>query len=381
MDIVMPIAQFQLGWGGAEMQAHKLATALIARGHRVTIVSTRPRGQPAVDDVEGVTVRRLFSFGNLPGVWRLAPYAFSALLVRELMRGDQQIVHAHQAFHAAWAAVLARRRGGAPVIVKVATAGVFGDLAQMRARTATLPLGSAQMLRTILDGADMFVAISGAVADELAAAGVEAARIARIPNGVAIPQPLTPEKRARLRAELGVGDEPVVLYVGRSEPQKGVDLVARAWPTVAVARPDARLWLLGHEVERVPEVQRIAAVPRVEIRGRVRDVSRHLAAADLLVLPSRGEGLSNAVLEAMAAGLPCLVSDLPANRELVDDGRLGFLTPGEDADALGTAIVAALADRPRALALAALARRRVEAEYGIDLVAARYESLYESLRR
>ncbi len=375
----MPIAQFQLGWGGAEMQAHRLAAALIGRGHRVTIVTTRPHGLPRDEAVEGVTVRRLFSFGNLPGIWRLGPYAFAALLLRELGRGGHDVVHAHQAFHPAWAAVMARPRSRAPVVVKVATAGVFGDLAQMRAGSPTLPLGSARMLRAILDGADAFVAISGAVADELTAAGVAAERIARIPNGVVIPPPTTPTERARLRGELDVGDGPLVLYVGRSERQKGVDLVARAWPQVAATRRDAKLFLLGHEVERVAEVRAIAPLPSVRVVGRVRDVARYLGAADLMVLPSRGEGLSNAVLEAMAAGVPCVVSDLAANRELVDDGRLGWVTPGEDVAALAAAIVRALEDESGRAEKAALARRRVEAEYGIETVAARYEALYRRL--
>ena len=188
MKIVMPIAQFTLGHGGAEMQAHRLARALITRGHQVEIVTTRPLGQPAFDEIEGVPVRRLFAFGNRRGLWRLAPYSYSALLLRELLRERPDVVHTRQAFHPAWTALFARRRfGGAPVVVKVATAGEYGDVRQMREGRPTLPVGSARMLRQILGGADALVAISSAIEDELRGQGAANGRIVRIPNGVELP--------------------------------------------------------------------------------------------------------------------------------------------------------------------------------------------------
>ncbi len=378
----MPIAQFQLGHGGAEMQAHRLARALIARGHEVEIISTRPAGEPRFAVVDGVPVRRLFAFGNRRGWWRLAPYSFTSLLLAELIRrrGQHDLVHAHQAFHPAWAAVLARRHfGGAPVVVKVATAGEYGDLTQMSEGRATLPVGSRRILRSILQHADTMVAISGAIEDELRAAGAQ--KIARIPNGVDLPPPSTPADREKSRRALDVADSaPLTVYVGRAGAQKGADLLARAWPRVAAARPDARLVLLGEGLAEVPEVAAlVAARSTVSAPGRVRDVSAWLRAADLFVLPSRGEGLSNALLEAMAHGLTCLVSDLPANRELVEPGRSGLTFPVGDEAALSAAILAALS-QPQA-ALGRRAREIVQARFTLDAVASAYEQLYHRLRQ
>jgi L-malate glycosyltransferase len=365
MKIVMPIAQLSLGHGGAEMQAHRLARELIARGHDVEIVTTRPSGEPRLAVLEGVPVRRLFAFGNRRVWWRGAPYSYSALLLSHLLRHRPDIVHAHQAFHPAWAAVVARRHfGGAPVVVKVATAGEFGDLLQMREGRATLPVGSRLLLRQIVAHADALVAISSAVEEELRAEGAK--NIVRIPNGVSLPLPAPTRDQAR-RA-LGL-DGKIVLYVGRAGAQKGADLLARAWRK---ARLSAKLIMLG---EGVPEV---VAGSDIVAPGRVRDVDLYLRAADLFVLPSRGEGLSNALLEAMAHGLPCLVSDLPANRDLVEHGVTGRLFPSGDEDALARALGDALS---RSLdSLGQKARALVEARYTLSAVASAYENLYARIR-
>jgi glycosyltransferase involved in cell wall biosynthesis len=358
----MPIAQFSLGHGGAEMQCHRLAKELIRRGHQVEIVTTRPAGEPAFAVVEGVPVRRLFAFGNRRLVWRAAPYTYTALLLAHLLRHKPDVVHAHQAFHPAWAAVVARRRfGGAPVVVKVATAGEFGDVRQMTEGRATLPIGSRHLLRQIVAHADALVAISSAVGDELTGG-----RIVRIPNGVDLPA-ATPT-REEARRQLGV-DGRLILYVGRAGAQKGADLLARAWQK---AKIPARLVMLGEGVPDVPEVRAAG----IEAPGRVRNVDLYLRAADLFVLPSRGEGLSNALLEAMAHGLPCLVSDLAANRELVDPGVTGLVFPAGDEDALAHAL-----QQPIPPDLGKNARALVEKQYTLAAVVSRYEELYTQLVR
>jgi glycosyltransferase involved in cell wall biosynthesis len=372
MRILMPIAQFMLGQGGAETQAHRLAAELIARGHEVEIISTRPAGTPKQALVGTVPVTRLFSFGNRRAIWRLGPYSYTTLLYRELVRrrGAHDVVHAHQAFHPAFAAVLARRRGGAPVLVKVATAGEFGDLRQMREGGPSFPIFSRRMLREIIGGADALVAISGAIADELAEEGAASERVVRIPNGVPVPPLPSQERRREARASLGLGDEPVALYVGRSGRQKGADLLAAAWPDVVAQLPRARLIMLGEGV---------TAPPPILTPGRVLDVPRYLEAADLFVLPSRGEGLSNAVLEAMAHGVPCLVSDLPANRDLVEPGVTGLVVASDNRQALARSLVDALQGVEQLAPLAARARRQVEERFAFDVVVAQYEALYQRL--
>jgi glycosyltransferase involved in cell wall biosynthesis len=118
----------------------------------------------------------------------------------------------------------------------------------------------------------------------------------------------------------------------------------------------------------------------VEWAGHVADVPRHLTEADIFVLPSRcGEGMSNALLEAMAAGCACVASDIVANREVLEQGRLGLLFRSEDAADLATQL-GHLLDRPEVRRHFALgARERIRERYAMAEVAARYERLYRAL--
>ena len=104
-----------------------------------------------------------------------------------------------------------------------------------------------------------------------------------------------------------------------------------------------------------------------------------LAWADCFVLPSRLEGLSNALLEAMAAGLPCIANDIPPNREVLDNGNAGVLVAVENCDALEAAMRDMVEDNGKARNFALRARERVEQCYSINSVAVRYVNLYESL--
>jgi glycosyltransferase involved in cell wall biosynthesis len=115
--------------------------------------------------------------------------------------------------------------------------------------------------------------------------------------------------------------------------------------------------------------------------GRVDTVGDWLEAADLFVLPARAEGMSNALLEAMAHGVPQVASAVSGNTDLVDQGRTGWLYgPPEDPAALAGVLAEALTCPPNRLAaMARASRERVRADYSMDAVADRYAALYRSL--
>ncbi len=158
-----------------------------------------------------------------------------------------------------------------------------------------------------------------------------------------------PAERRAARAALGVGhDEPVAVCVGRVCRQKGQDVALRAWPAVRAAVPGARLFLVGDPGDGTisgPGVVRI---------GAVADVRPWVMAADLVVLPSRWEGLSLASLEALAMGRPVVASRVPGLIDAVGTGT-GALVPPEDEVALASAVVARLTDPDRCAAEGAAA--------------------------
>lgn len=178
-------------------------------------------------------------------------------------------------------------------------------------------------------------------------------------------------ERRRVRQELGVSsDTPVVLTVGRQDPQKRQrDLIA-VMVSVCETVPGAELWLAGKPGRSTAELQSLAA----EVGGRVRflghrgDVPALLSAADVFAFPSEREGLGGVLIEAMAAGCPIVASSIPTSREVLADGECGLLYPPGDVPALAAAITRTLADG--GADRVQRARQRFEEDFTIEVVSA-----------
>ena len=230
--------------------------------------------------------------------------------------------------------------------------------------------------RAALTMVDRLIAVSDTVADSHRAAGL-GDRWSTIANGVNPPPPR--RSRDALRREWAI-DGPVLLMAGRFAAQKGHATMLDALPIIMSARPDALLLIAGDGPLKWDMALQIAArnlAGSVRLLGQRTDLPDLMAAADLLVLPSRFEGLPLVALEAMAAGLPIVASDAPGHAAMLDHGRSGWLSPAGDAAAFATTVIAALAD-PAVLAdvaAAAAARQRsaYTAERMIDETAAIYD--------
>lgn len=232
-------------------------------------------------------------------------------------------------------------------------------------------------LEWVLDhGIDRHIAVSDAVAAGLAdVLAVPWDRIRVVPNGVEI-GPAPDPRRPR-------GDRvPVIVMVAQLRPQKGHDILLDALTQLSV---DVRVRLIGDGAEGPVIRDRVDALGlagRVEMVGFTDDVRSQLVAADVVVLPSRFEGLPIALLEAMAAGCTVIASDIPGHAEVVRDGIDGLLVPPDDPTALATAMAAILHDEPAAARLGAAARVRVAERFDVrDMVAAVAKVYGETLAR
>lgn len=227
---------------------------------------------------------------------------------------------------------------------------------------------------------DRLICVSHAVTDSHIAAGIQPDRIATVRNGArARPAARDP---ARLRAEAGLSDAPVLLMVGRFEPQKAHDVALAAMPAVLATHPEATLLMAGDG----PLLRDIArAIGRLELGGSVRllgrsdEVGALFAMADLLVLPSHFEGLPLVALEAFAAGLPVVATDAPGIAELVEHGVTGWLSPVGDAAALGRTIAVALDDEPARRTAGKTARAVWQERYRAQRMTDETAGLYRSL--
>lgn len=172
----------------------------------------------------------------------------------------------------------------------------------------------------------------------------------------------------------------VVGAVGRMQPVKDPLTLLQAFAQLHASRPQARLVWVGDGPLRVAmedEVRRLGLGDQVWLAGDRRDVPALLRAFDAYVLPSIAEGVSNTLLEAMASALPIVATRVGGNAELLESGRSGQLVPASDAVALAQAL-AALLDAPAlAAAQGAAARQRVEQQFSLAAMVARYRSVYQ----
>jgi glycosyltransferase involved in cell wall biosynthesis len=215
--------------------------------------------------------------------------------------------------------------------------------------------------------------------------GYDASRMVVIPNGFDAATYGT-ASRDEVRRELGISAEAqVVGLVARFDPMKDLQTFARAAGIAASSRPHLAFVLCGEgltadNAELGAWLHRAGVAGRTLLLGRRSDVPRILSALDLFTLSSASEGFPNALGEAMASGIPSVVTDVGDCRWIV--GGAGRVVPPRDASALAREWCALL-DLPRdhLRALGALGRTRIAAEFSVEAVAAKFVALYEDVRR
>ncbi|WEO97332.1 glycosyltransferase [Streptomyces sp. FXJ1.172] len=205
--------------------------------------------------------------------------------------------------------------------------------------------------------------------------GIDTARFSPGPHPPLGPGPRTPPGSGPRPCP---GSGPLVVCVGRLCRQKGQDVLLEAWEQVLTAVPRARLALVGDGPDR--ETLRQRAHPSVQFAGAVADVVPWYRAADLVVLPSRWEGMALAPLEAMGCGRPVVLTDVDGARESLPPGLAArCLVPPKDPTALAGAVAGLLSDPPLRAALGDQGRRHVLSTHDVRLTAERIAALYREL--
>jgi glycosyltransferase involved in cell wall biosynthesis/SAM-dependent methyltransferase len=372
LHVAMVVARFPPSLGGSELQAQRLAQTLVARGLRISILTQRLAPEnPARETKEGVEVYRLALWAARTP-WESPAFIASALRALKSLKPDAS--HAHMLSSPALACAAAQQLWGIPAIAKgtgVQTIGEMGAARASKLRRAKLSY--------LIKHLNVVVGTLSLMRREFLERGFHESQIRQIPNGVDLERfkPADPSQKAGLKRRLGVPEHlPLVLSTGRISREKGVDLLLEAWTRRPKTR-EALLWILGDGPDKDSLEKR--RVPDVKWLGNVQNVESYLQAADLFVLPSRGEALSNSLLEAMASGLACLVTRVGGTPEVIDSGRNGLLIPSEDPACLSSSLEELLGNRSSWDALGKEARKTIEARYDLEVVARSYIQLYEEL--
>ena len=413
MNILILIGQFPPEvCGGAELQCWRQAKALTDRGHCVTVLTPwQAVGSPRWETRAGVRIGRLGFYlpwmakrrqlmnwfrrarpgpenGSRGGAtggdflplqdaparnwrWRAAAvwlantsFILDVWGLLALRRLKAEVVHVHMAGWLAGFGQWLAEWMHVPVFCKEAIFPILMPEDQAQVRVVWKSVWQARLVKC------RYIALTDSIATALAATGVPPLRIVSIPNGVEMP---------------GEGADPVrhadAIYVGnftQGAGHKGFDVLFKAWGQAIQAEPGMRLRLYG-----AGETKRWAAFAQqhgcgdsVLFAGPAIDVWAVHRQAGFLLLPSRREGMSNALLEALASGLPVVVSDIPGNTAVVRDGVEGLIVPVDDVEALAAAILKLFRNPDLRARLGRAACDRAREKYAMAMVVGQLETAY-----
>ena len=374
--IVMLVNEFPpIPTGGAERQAERLALYLKNKGWPVWVITRRVDGLPASEEYQGLEIIRPLTTGF--GKLKTITFVLGTLLSLWRLRSKYAVLHAHLAYGPAFAAVIAARFLGKRVIVKMGNSGEFGDV-QVSRNT----LRGRLRLAILREWADVIIALDDSIYDEVLSIGIDPSRIRQISNGIDVKSFAPQKSRSASKKEFGLTDKVVMIYVGRLAPQKSLPTLLEALKSSLISCPDLHLLLLGDGSDRaaLEEQTRLLGISdHVTFLGNQKNVSPYLNAADIFVLPSKSEGISNALLEAMSAGLACVVTQVGGNFDILDQGRCGVLLPPGDVSAWSNSLVELGKDHEKRKAFGDSAQKHVYSHFDFSVVGSLYENLYNEL--
>jgi glycosyltransferase involved in cell wall biosynthesis len=375
----------RLNVGGPSLHVSYLSRLLDERGYETTLAAgSVGEGEGSMEYVsDSLGVEPLF----IPGLQReIGPGNDFAAVRRlvELIRSLQpDVLHTHTAKAGAIGRVAAMRAGDArpPVVVHTfhghVLRGYFGPL-QTR-----YFLGIERALARV---SDALIAVSPQVRDDLVALRVaEAGKFVVIRLGLELDARvgIHAGERERIRRDLGItGDKMLVSWFGRMTEIKRVDELLRSFATLRAQEIDADLLLVGDGPLR-PGLERIAhelgVAQNTHFVGFRSDVAPYYAASDVVALSSANEGTPVSIIEAQAAGLPVVVTDVGGVSDVVVDGETGFLVPSGASSAFANRLAQLATDSAVRAAMGERGRERVVPRYGMTRLVDDVDSLYRTL--
>jgi glycosyltransferase involved in cell wall biosynthesis len=370
--ILMVISAYHPIIGGAERQAKKIAEGLVKTGCQVDVLTMRKNGLMHCEIINGVNVirtgflkRKILQYSSMFGMYRF--------ILRN--HSNYDVVHIHQGLLASFAATLAAKKTGLPSIIKIGNSGYKFDLDLLRKKYW---LGS-WFVKSVIQNCTKFIAITPQIKDEMLKYGIEEDRIEYVPNGVKIPKVIA---KLEKRQQLGfVDDEVIGVCVGRLMETKNHAFLLNLFASSNLE--NVKILLLGEgplqsEINSI--ISDLDLLGKVELKGNVDNIEDYLQAADFFILPSKTEGLSNALIEAMVYQLPVLVSDIPGNRHVIGENNdSGFLCSLSKTQDWSRCLLEIVRDEKLRFKIGRSAKNRVEDKFSLSTIITKYLILYDKL--
>ncbi|MBV9181330.1 MAG: glycosyltransferase [Acidobacteria bacterium] len=358
--------------GGTETQAVELARRLPALNYDVTIGCLQMEG-PLLERLRSTPVRVVhIDLGG--GVD--SPSGMLALirLARFLRREGFEILHAHDLW-SNLAGMVAAVMGGVPV--RITSQRDLSHLPWYGTRYRR------RILRFVQARSSMILTNAKAIRDGLIQEeGLPEKKVCVVYNGVDLERLQRVPRNREALFPGSTGNKLVVLVGNMISDVKGHRTLISAAPEILRCFPRTQFVLVGDGVKRnefEAQVEQLGLKKHFLFLGRRTDVPEILACADIGILPSRAEGLPNAVLEYLASGLPVVASALGGNLEVIEDGVTGVLIPPEDPARLADALTRLMEDEPLALKLAAAGRDHVSKNFSFERLGGEIDKLYSRL--
>ena len=348
---------------------------------------------PPVEEIDGITFHRTpGEASGPPGLreWREIGRLSSAI-ERLCAQWRPDVLHAHSPALCGEAALRASKRLGIPLVYEIRA---FWEDAAVGNGTSREGSAKYRLTRTleshVVGSAGAVVTICDGLRRDLVARGYDASRISIMPNGVDLAMFGSPVPRdAALAAELGLGDGPVIGFIGSFYDYEGIDDLIAAMPALVARQPDARLLLVGggpREAALKAQAQASPAAAAIRFVGRVphHEVERYYALTDIMAYPRKNSRLTDLVtplkpLEAMAQDKLVAASDVGGHRELITDGVTGRLFAPDDPAACAAALGRLLEERGVWEAYRKAGRTHVETRHDWARNVERYLLVYQTL--
>ena len=380
--------------GGGETHSRQLCSALVERGFPLFVLTRRYTAElKSFEVIDGVPVYRVWSGGMKR--WGKYLMMFPALFYLIRMRKEYDVIYVSVFRALGILGVIAAKLLGKKCVLRAGVSGEMTGNSMLEEYQEKKPVSYffltlfIPLRNTVLRKADRFISISREVREDFLAAGIAEEKIIHIPNGVDTDKyhPVTKATQSRLRGTLNLPDGRLFCYSGKLNQGKGLELVVRVWPEVIKQYPDASVVFIGgganqflsFESKLREEVRQRGLDEVIMFTGYVSNVADYLQACDYFLFPSESEGMPNALLEAVACGLPAVATRIGGNTDIINDDQLGYLIPVGDEQALLKSVLALLQDSAKAEAMGRAMRLRIEELFALDVMLGSYAEMFSGI--